>query len=69
MSLFRTTSLSVWGSPLSHDQTGYNINMILSLDLYNHRHNFVALYNFNKSAVRVPFLVPFHLDLVHAPQI
>ena len=34
--LYRATSLSVWGSPPSHDQTRYNINMIVLSDLYNH---------------------------------
>jgi len=67
--LYRATSLSMWGSPLSHDQTGYNINMILSSDLYNCRHNALALCNCNKSVICGPFLVPFHLFLICAPEI
>ena len=38
---------------------------MLSLDSYNRGHNALALHNCNKLAVRDPFLVPFHLDLVH----
>lgn len=67
--LYRTTSLSMWDNPPSHDQIGYNISMMVSLDLYSRDHNTLALHNCNRSDVRDLFLVPFHLDLVHAPKI
>ena len=69
MLLYRATSLSVWDSPPSHDQTGYNISIMVSLDLYNHGHNALALDNYNRLVVCDPFLVPFHLDLVCALEI
>ena len=67
--LYRATSLSAWDSPPSHDQNGYNINMMVSSYLYNRGHNAPVLRNCNISVVCDLFMVPFHLDLVHALEI
>jgi len=65
--LYCSTSLSLWDNLLSHDQTGYNIIIMVSLDLYNRRHNALVLRNYSISVVCNLFLVPFPLDLIHTP--
>jgi len=43
--------------------------MISSSDLYNCGHYVLALRDCNKLVVHDPFLVQFHLHLVHSPKI
>jgi len=66
--LYHVASLLAWDIALSHDQTGYNISMMVTLDLYNHGHNASVLYNCNIPVVCDLFLVLFHLELICTPE-
>lgn len=67
--LYRATLLPSWDNPPSHDQTRYNISMMVLLDLYNRGNNALTICNCNISVVHDLFLVPFHLNLIRTLEI